>query len=231
MTAPLGKCSVCLTKPFAFQDSNYDEFQLQSQSIFIENPLNMPATVELMLSNPHDFQIFHPPIANTRTLSRKHVSSGVSHVQLHPLERIEIQIIFWPSSITEASTTTVHATSTTIGNFTYQVKGQGMLPEPMYDVTVRAVLNKTVTSIISFTNPLIDPIPVTISIDEEEDTSSPIKEFALMTHRKSKYHVGGLETLDIPFTYSPKRMMGRAASVIVEMGQLSWLYPIMVGYN
>ncbi|KAJ3410473.1 Cilia- and flagella-associated protein 47 [Chytridiales sp. JEL 0842] len=207
MTAPLGKCA--------------------SQSIFIENPMNIATTLDISLSNPHDFQVFYPPLPSTRMLSRKHTTNTVKHVPLPPLERIELQIVFWPSSITEASSTTLLASSSIVGNFCFQVKGQGMLPEPMYDVTVRSVLNKTVTSVISFTNPLVDPIPVTVTIEEEEDPSSPIKEFALMTHRKPKYHIGGLETLDIPFTYTPKRMMGRSASIIIEMGQLSWLYPIM----
>ncbi|KAJ3017572.1 UNVERIFIED_CONTAM: Cilia- and flagella-associated protein 47 [Siphonaria sp. JEL0065] len=127
--------------------------------------------------------------------------------------------------------------SSELGDFKFYVQGRGLMPEPMTDVTVRSPLRKSTTSVISFVNPLIDPIPVTVRIVEEEKALTGVEtkhingivdqEFALMLNRKPKHHVGGLDTLDIPFMYCPQRMIGRAATILVEMGQLRWIYPIM----
>ena len=203
----------------------------KSQYISISNPLTKDATLEVIVSNPHDFQILYPKVSALSSLHRSIKNNGISSIKLKPFEQVELQIVFWPSSLTETITGTIHITSAQLGNFEYNVQGTGQLPEPMEGIIVRSILNKTATSVLTFTNPLIDPIPITVHIVEEEDPQSPMKEFNLMLQRKSKYNVGGLESIDIPFSYAPKRMMGRASTISVEMGQLRWIYPIMVHSN
>ncbi|KAI9352744.1 hypothetical protein BDR26DRAFT_203341 [Obelidium mucronatum] len=218
MSAPLGKCGV--------------------QAVFVENPMNSEVTIQLSLSNTRDFQLFNQQGINIKTLHRQNKKpAGPISVTMKPLERIELQVVFWPSSLTEPSIGTINITSSQIGDFVYHLKGHGLMPEPMTDVTVRSALRKSTTSVISFFNPLVDPIPVTVRIIEEEkahtgetlqkNTAGIDQEFALMLSRKPKYNVAGLDSLDIPFTYCPQKMIGRAATILVEMGQLRWIYPIM----
>ncbi|KAI8618966.1 hypothetical protein BC830DRAFT_1106198 [Chytriomyces sp. MP71] len=224
MSAPLGKCA--------------------AQPIFIENPTREYVSASLSVTNPQDFQLMYPPALNLKLVRRhRKGAAGSGHIQidLKPLERAELQVIFWPSSLTETSCGAVIATSKQIGDFVFEVKGSGLMPEPMADVTVRSNLRKSTTSVISFTNPLVDPLTVTVKIAEEEVkgvsggihtllTKGQLKvdhEFALMLNRKTKCTVVGLDTLDIPFTYTPQRMIGRAATIVVEVGMLRWMYPIM----
>ncbi|KAJ3408159.1 Cilia- and flagella-associated protein 47 [Chytriomyces hyalinus] len=227
MRAPLGKCA--------------------AQPLFIENPTNSNAVVVLNVTHSQDFQLMYPPVSSLKTVRRhRHGAAnwGLMQILLKPLERAEIQVIFWPSSLTQLSVGSIKATSSQIGNFHFSIQGRGLMPEPMTDVTVRSPLRKSTNSVISFTNPLMDPLPVTVKIAEEDVkllvnatggpgfslSNSQLKvenEFSLLLLRKPKYHVAGLDTLDIPFTYTPQRMVGRAATIVVEMGQLRWMYPIM----
>ncbi|KAJ3242207.1 Cilia- and flagella-associated protein 47 [Chytriomyces hyalinus] len=227
MRAPLGKCA--------------------AQPIFIENPTNSNAVVVLNVTNSQDFQLMYPPVSSLKTVRRHRNGAanwGLLQIFLKPLERAECQVIFWPSSLTQLSVGSIKATSSQIGNFHFSIQGRGLMPEPMTDVTVRSPLRKSTNSVISFTNPLMDPLPVTVKIAEEDVkllvnatggpgfslSNSQMKvenEFSLLLLRKPKYHVAGLDTLDIPFTYTPQRMVGRAATIVVEMGQLRWMYPIM----
>ncbi|KAJ3096695.1 Cilia- and flagella-associated protein 47 [Phlyctochytrium planicorne] len=109
--------------------------------------------------------------------------------------------------------------------------GIGTLPEQMEETIVRAQLHESVSSILTFTNPLLDPIPVTISIKDDDANSSDHPaisssgEISLMLHRKPRYNIGGLERLDIPFVYTPKKMDRSIVSVIVEMDRLKWGMP------
>ncbi|KAJ3219077.1 Cilia- and flagella-associated protein 47 [Dinochytrium kinnereticum] len=105
--------------------------------------------------------------------------------------------------------------------------GTGLLPEPMDEIVVRAQLNHSVSSILSFTNPLLDPIPVSITIKDDESLQPGHNpDISLMIHKKPRYNVGGLERLDIPFVYTPKKMDRTIVSIIVEMGKLKWVYPV-----
>ncbi|KAJ3327773.1 Cilia- and flagella-associated protein 47 [Blyttiomyces sp. JEL0837] len=200
-----------------------------AQSIFISNPINESVNAEALISNSREFQFYYPPVPSLRGLTRKIHSNDVLHISLKPLERAELQIVYWPSSLTELQTAVVHITSSSIGNSTYNLQGRGQLPEPMDETIVRSTLNKSTTTVLSFTNPLIDPIPVTITISEEDSPESTGREFNLMMHRKTKTHIGGLDTLDIPISYTPRYMVGKAASVTIQTGKLKWYFPIM-GY-
>ncbi|KAJ3074529.1 Cilia- and flagella-associated protein 47 [Podochytrium sp. JEL0797] len=238
LSAPLGKCAI--------------------QSLFLANPINSEVTIQLVLSNTQDFQLIPPPPTaggnglttsppppplNLLTQVRQRKVPPTLSLSLKPLERAQVQVLFWPSSLTQPSTAVVSVMSPVIGTFAFHLEGRGEMPEPMADVTVRSVLRKSTTAVISFVNPLVDPIPVTVKIVEEEEvvigdggvvqvqgksaSAGEDQEFVLMLSRKAKHSVAGLDTLDIPFTYTPQKMSGRAATILVEMGQLRWIYPIM----
>ncbi|KAI9205277.1 uncharacterized protein BJ171DRAFT_615867 [Polychytrium aggregatum] len=208
MSCPLGKCA----------------FQL----VTIENPFDYPIVLELRLSNITDFQVVHPVISAQKLAKMKRISlSNTASVTLEPFERSEVQLIFWPSSLTEIRQGSLHIMSSAIGNTEYLIKGRGLLPETMEEFVVSAELDQTTTSVLVFTNPLVDPIPVKIALKPSDAFSGSASDFALILNKKSKYSVGGLENLEIPFNFTPKTMGKASAQIVVEMSEkLAWVYPI-----
>ncbi|KAI8846345.1 hypothetical protein BC829DRAFT_267855 [Chytridium lagenaria] len=208
MSAPLGKCS--------------------AQIVTIQNIFPNPTRLEIFLNEGStDFQVNYPPMTHLKDIARKPRSTQTVIVSLKPMERADVQLVFWPSSLTEPRTSILHVLSTTLGNSTYHVQGMGVLPEPMDEIIIRGQLNHSVSGILSFTNPLLDPIPVSITIKNDDVTAmSGTPDITLMIHKKPRYNVGGLERLDIPFVYTPKKMDRAIVSVIVEMGKLKWVYPV-----
>ncbi|KAI9363918.1 hypothetical protein DFJ73DRAFT_792715 [Zopfochytrium polystomum] len=204
LVAPLGKCTC--------------------QLIAVENPLDEFATLYLDVDQPLNFQLFHPPYTSLSGLARKLNGSGLTELRLSPHSRAEIQVVFWPTSVTESTNGRLRIDSPEIGRFEYVLKGEGIMPEMMQEAVVRGQIGKPTTSVLTFTNPLLDPIPVSVSISEDMDVESA--EFSLMSFRRPKYNVAGLEGVDIPFTYTPRRMMGRTAILTIEMPRLKWRFPI-----
>ena len=155
---------------------------------------------------------------------RKSVAN--TKIVLGPAVIAEIQLVFWPSSMTETRETTVSITSAAAGNTYYQVKGVGLQPDLMDATEVFSQIRHPISSTIVFTNPFIDPISVSVSLAQEEGK----KDFGLMLNRKGRFNISGLEKLDIPFTFNPAVMRKSSAEIIVEMNpQLQWSFPIKVG--
>ncbi|KAJ3174886.1 Cilia- and flagella-associated protein 47, partial [Irineochytrium annulatum] len=215
MRAALGKCAV--------------------HTISIENIFSTATVLELQMDESSDFQINYPP-QPIAELQRRPRSAGAVHVTCPGFEKVDIQIMFWPSSVTEPRYGVVRVLSSTIGNQVYHTQGMGLLPEPMEETVVRSILHQPTTTVLTFFNPLMDPVPVTISIRNEElgggtanvgaAAAAKHPNFSLMIHRKARYNVGSLDRLDIPFTYTPTKMDRSIVSIIVEMGTLKWIYPI-----
>ncbi|KAJ3300030.1 Cilia- and flagella-associated protein 47 [Borealophlyctis nickersoniae] len=216
MECPLGKC--CL------------------QTISIENPLPQATPVEISLSNARDFQIVHPPVQSLKSVPGRRPPGGGpgsnKSVTLAPMERTKVQLAFWPSSLTETRHCEVVVLSDVIGNSVFTVDGRGLLPEPMEETLATSELSDTVTSAITFTNPLVDPIAVTVTledIDNRQHYCNGLSDFALILHRRggARFHVGGLDKLEIPFTYTPSSMRCAVAKVTVELSpQIKWIFPI-----
>ncbi|KAJ3122953.1 Cilia- and flagella-associated protein 47 [Nowakowskiella sp. JEL0407] len=206
MSCPLGKC--CL------------------QTIVVANPLSHNVILEVQLSNNREFQIVYPAVTSTRLVSRN--NSIISTIRLRALETTEIQIAFWPSSLTETSTSTLEILSNVIGNSTYCIKGRGLFPETMDEITVESELNELSTTSITFTNPFIDPIPLKIYLKHDHQSNSEI--FSLIQNKqslKNTQHLGGLESIRIPIIFSPKEMKNYKSNLIFEMDQkIKWVYPI-----
>ncbi|KNC96854.1 uncharacterized protein SPPG_07686 [Spizellomyces punctatus DAOM BR117] len=199
------------------------------QLLPLVNPLNRPIILAISLSNTRDFALHHPPIdlgGITRGEAASRMSQGRSslNVSLGPLEATEIQLVFWPSSLTEKRKGSVEIVSLDVGNFVFWVEGRGHLPTSYDPTFITSFLHEPTTSSITFTNPLVDPIPVSITLDQDAETP----DFSLI-HRQKRVHVGGMEDLDIPFVYKPEKMLGKEMKIIVAMegtGGLKWVFPV-----
>jgi hypothetical protein len=105
------------------------------------------------------------------------------------------------------------------------------MPDLMPEMVVKSTLGEPGTSVLSFTNPLIKSIQVSISLAEgydQEEPTEPLGEFAILINKKTKHHVGGLDTLEIPFTYTPRKMLSNTATISIVMDDLEWIFPVMV---
>ncbi|KAI8929614.1 hypothetical protein BC831DRAFT_443384 [Entophlyctis helioformis] len=210
MSCPIGKCC--------------------SQPLSLENPLEQPITLSISISNARDFQIVLSPTALSSHPPPRQ-QTPVTKLSLRPLESTQVQLVFWPSSLTEVRKTKIEVTNPQLGNTVFQAKGTGLLPEPMETTQIVSQLNQTVSGLLVFTNPLIDPIPVAVSMQQSptDSPSSPASggNFTLLMNRRTRLNIAGLEKLEIPYTYTPTSMCKAEASVMVEMNaQLKWIFPI-----
>eukprot|EP00842_Homolaphlyctis_polyrhiza_P003820 jgi/Hompol1/4439/HPOL_001781-RA len=202
MAAPLGKCS--------------------TQLLTLENPLSQPVSLDISVSNPRDFQIVYPPRGASISQSLVRQQVPAIKVSVSPMTSIQVEIVFWPSSLTEERRATIEVTSMLIGTAIFQVKGTGLLPEVMDTVQLTSYLGQTVSGLITFWNPLIDPIPITVSLKDTNQNS----QFALL-NRRINPSIGGQEKMEITFTFTPTVMKCFENAVIVEMSpQLRWIFPI-----
>ncbi|KAJ3053490.1 Cilia- and flagella-associated protein 47 [Rhizophlyctis rosea] len=209
-----------------------------AQSLTLTNPLSHAVTVTITISNPRLFQIIHPPVPSGKLpIARLGAAPPASYrVTLEALCQTEVQLVYWPSSLTENEKTKVEVSSEEIGNEVFLVEGHGLLPTLMPVHHINAPLSTATTSSITFTNPFIDPVAVTISLEQSEGEN----DFALILHRRmagvgangasggaTRIHVGGLESFEIPFSYTPEDMEGGKATVRVVLSkEVQWEYPI-----
>ncbi|KAI9009865.1 hypothetical protein BC832DRAFT_591190 [Gaertneriomyces semiglobifer] len=197
------------------------------QLIPLSNPLTQPIVLNLSLSNARDYQLVYPPakLQNIMRGACETLNARPSlQVTLQPHQSTSIQLLFWPSSLTEVRRGTVEVVSPDIGNFVFRMEGRGLHPAPFETVSLTSHLEEATSSLITFTNPLVDPVPLAISLEQPEGAS----DFMLIHQKQRRLHLGGLESVDIPFMYRPSAMRGQEARLVVQIEgtTLKWVFPV-----
>ncbi|KAJ3162294.1 Cilia- and flagella-associated protein 47 [Geranomyces michiganensis] len=203
MPCPLGKSCSCIVP--------------------LRNPLDKPVTLYVSLSNATEFQLVYP--AATESLCRGPTAEQCADLQITvpARESADVQLVFWPTSLTEAVHGVIKVSSADIGDFVFCVQGQGEKPTPFEPTLITSQLEHPSTSSITFTNPLPDTIPVTVNLEQNGT------EFHLIHGKQKKLYVEGLQSVTIPFMFRPARMVGQEARIVIKMegtAGLSWVYPI-----
>ncbi|KAJ3013810.1 Cilia- and flagella-associated protein 47 [Thoreauomyces humboldtii] len=199
----------------------------ESQMIPIRNPLDRSVTLNLNLSNALEFQLLYPKAEATKSLRSSVDGRSELQINLSPHESTAAQLIFWPTSLTEAVKAVVSVSSPDIGEFVFHVQGQGTLPTPFPPTVVSSLLQHPTTSSITFVNPLPDSIAITIALEQRDGNASP--EFSLVHARQKKMCAEGMQSIIVPFVYRPQRMIGNDARVVVKMEGstgFTWVYPL-----
>ncbi|KAI9094050.1 hypothetical protein DFS34DRAFT_665616 [Phlyctochytrium arcticum] len=185
------------------------------------NPLSKPIHLSLSLANSRDFGLLYPPspILDVNKAS----TQRYLELDLAAHEQMQVQLVYWPRSLTQRQKGSVEVVSKEIGNFVFFVEGCGELPTPFPPHIVNSPLQDPTSSSLTFTNPLVDPIPITIALQQSADHP----DFSLI-HRHKRMHVNACASIEIPLVYCPQDMIGRDARVIVTMegGNLEWVFPI-----
>jgi hypothetical protein len=98
----------------------------------------------------------------------------------------------------------------------------------MDPVFVSGTVGNTQSSILTFANPLLETVTVSLSLPAYgKDFYNPA--FELVNTRKSRTSLSPGEKLDISFNYTPKSMIGGETKLTVDLGgQSKWVYPIKV---
>ncbi|TPX59952.1 hypothetical protein PhCBS80983_g02101 [Powellomyces hirtus] len=203
-----------------------------SHKVPLRNPLDKPVTLTVSVSNGREFQLVYPAVTTSdgsAGLPGGPMVDGRNELQITipPRESTMVQLVFWPSSATEAVKGVVHVSSQDIGDFVFCVQGLGTVPTPFAVTSITSHLQQSTTSSITFTNPLPDSIPVTISL-EPTSTSTP-SEFSLVHNRQKKLVVDTLQSVTVPFVYRPVRMVGNDARIVVKMDGVAgftWVFPL-----
>ncbi|KAJ3144304.1 Cilia- and flagella-associated protein 47 [Geranomyces variabilis] len=203
MLCPLGKSCSCIVP--------------------LRNPLDRPVTLSVVLSNASEFQLAYPPAADSLRGGPSEDPCTELQITVPARESADMQLVFWPTSLTETVRGIIKVSSTDIGDFVSYVQGQGEKPTPFEPTVITSQLENPSTSSITFTNPLPDAIPVTITLEQSGT------EFSLVHNRQKKISVEGLQSVMVPFMFRPARMVGHKAKIVIKMegaAGFTWVYPI-----
>ncbi|KAJ3172770.1 Cilia- and flagella-associated protein 47 [Geranomyces variabilis] len=203
MSCPLGKSCSCIVP--------------------LRNPLDKPVTLSVALSNASEFQLAYPAAADSLRGGPSEDPCTELQITVPARESADMQLVFWPTSLTETVRGMIKVSSVDIGDFVFYVQGQGENPTPFDPTVITSQLENPSTSSVTFTNPLPDAIAVTITLEQSGT------EFSLVHNRQKKISVEGLQSVSIPFMFRPARMVGHEANIVIKMegaAGFTWVYPI-----
>ncbi|KAJ3272213.1 Cilia- and flagella-associated protein 47 [Terramyces sp. JEL0728] len=191
-----------------------------STVVNLENPLNEELQITISNSHPQNFQLFVPPLDSYGPITRKPENN--LKFLLEAKESCKLQIIFWPSSIEQNVEGKFEIFNSKLGKIVYLLTGSGLHPPVMDNIEIDCSMGEARNAVVNFENPLLNPISISIKIDEENST-----DFTLVTNSKTKF-LQGLEALPIQVIYKPTQMVRQSATIRVESADnLVWTYPIV----
>ena len=171
--------------------------------IRLENPTKLEEHIEYKISNKTNFDI------------------EPERITLAPFSSSNITIWYIPSTLDTNENASIVFQNPRLGKWEFYIEGRGKLPTSMDAVPVSTTVGNSTSSVVVFNNPFKEPASVEISM-ETNDT----KVFALIIKR-SKFTVGPLGSLQIPFSFTPHSMIESSATIVVTMTKtLIWKYPI-----
>ena len=117
-------CELWFTSVMILNNPPNTRAAMQAQPLTLTNPLSHAVTVTITVSNPRLFQILHPPIPPGKLpTARVGPAPPPSYrVTLEASSQTEVQLVYWPSSLTESEKTRVEVSSEEIGNEVFLVE-------------------------------------------------------------------------------------------------------------
>ena len=159
--------------------------------------------IEVKNSNPTNFEVMPEKIV------------------LNPYETQKVSIQYSPSHLDLVETGHILLENPQIGKWEYNVAGKGLLPTIMEPQPISTAVGNNTSSMLTFKNPFREASSVNVHLDSDDS-----KIFSLLLKR-SKFNIGPLATLQIPYSFSPQTMTESKATIIISMSkQLVWRYPL-----
>jgi len=108
-----------------------------------------------------------------------------------------------------------------VGKWEFVVEGKGLLPTIMEPQPISTAVGNSTSSMLTFKNPFREASNVDVTMETDDS-----RIFALLLKR-SKFNIGPLGILQIPYSFSPQTMTESKATIIISMSkQLVWRYPL-----
>lgn len=170
----------------------------------------------MSLSNAINYQIY----AGSNEISGRK-NESVSEMMLQPFEKIEITVVFWPSSLERHEDASLVIFNQLLGTVTYILKGQGQSPPIMPITQPMCSVGASKTAIVNFENPFVDPALMNINFEQQG------REFKLLTHPRT-VSLAGMENFQIQVSYEPLAMVKARCEIQVKVLDFIWVFPIEV---
>jgi hypothetical protein len=89
-------------------------------------------------------------------------------------------------------------------------------------------LNKDHSEVIHFKNPFKDPIQVIITMESTDSEALEVFKLLLKTKKPDgKMTIQGLQTIQIPFSFTPREIRSYVCDINVAMNdKIKWKYPL-----
>ena len=174
-------------------------------TVFLENPSLEPASVKSQLSNPSNFSIYP------------------DNLQIPALQELEITIRYTPSDLEKPENSELLFESDTIGKWRFSLAGIGSPPDKFTGISISCPVDKDLTRIVNFRNPLKSDISVLILLKQEQEDGG----FRLMMATKARVVIAGLTNYQIPYLFQPKGIREYECEIIVHLNdRMQWVFPI-----
>lgn len=171
-------------------------------AILLENPSLKPAIVKALVTNPSNFSL------------------KTDNIIIPPLKEATIQITYSPSKLEEVELGELFFESDNIGNWGFNVSGIGTPPKDFPLKKVECPVDRELTQVINFKNPLNEDIIVQIILKQEGNG------FKLLGY-KGTVTIQGQTNYQIPFIFTPKGIKEYYCEIIIEWNEkVKWVFPI-----
>nr|DBA33280.1 TPA: hypothetical protein GDO54_000991 [Pyxicephalus adspersus] len=151
-------------------------------------------------------------------------------VLVPPSSTIEVPVQFCPSALGKGNhTSSIIFTNPQLEEWTFQVSGVGLIPQPLEPASISARVGSLASLIISFKNPTNEHVLVDVILTDQEQTMHRLsasvlrhsinKEpaFCLPLKQTQGIPLAPKERLDIPVLFAPETMKLYEALVVVHM--------------
>lgn len=174
----------------------------------VENPTSNEITLTITSDNPSNFY------------------ADPATINIPPYEAVDVPVWFNPSSLRELQTAQVSLSTPDIDDWVFDCTGRGIPPTTMDEVLVTAAVGMPSSAVLDFRNPFNEPISVSVGMK----TSERPKTFEIVMKKTEQITIGPLLSLQIPYAFTPQRMMDCHAEIEVrtqaEGHKLRWMFPI-----
>ena len=182
----------------------------------IRAELGKSSEVKIYLENPAPY-----------TVSVQGTTTNIGNFTLLPdsfeipaFQETEVTVKYTPSKLEEQEAGELLFESKEIGRWRFIVLGLGTPPDKFPATLISCPVDKDLTQIVNFRNPLREEIPVQIALRQKGAG------FRLMTN-KLKVTISGLTNYQIPYVFIPKGIQEYDCEIEVRMNdKVKWVFPI-----
>lgn len=187
----------------------------------MECEVGRKATQMIQLDNPTEEDIVLK--GSTSGATARNFTFSPTRLAVPAYGTLEVTITYTPDTIGMWQGAAMAFKHPTVGEWNYEMKGQGTRPRKMPLTSVFAAIGTRYSHTLMFRNPFLDPITVNVSLHEEKTNA-----FKLFM-KKSTLTLPPQGTTQIHFLFEPKVIQTHKAVIQVnspDLDDINWTYPL-----